>query len=661
MKKFNKILLTIASTAFLNVTIAQIDSVFYYNPNGTKNWWYVQQDVITFRCDNNQQYSGNFNPSLILNQEYWANDGRKMNEIHLTPSCSPMDAALMINSIRTSSEFDVFSLAVSKTVGLTCSAGEYTKSDDQLLVVFKNSVTQGQLNSFQQQYKLELIHAPDPSIANLAYWTYVFKVISRKAGSTMTSFEVAQEIFENEPTLVYSVEPNLYTESGLNCTIVDEMLLSPAGIFGSWHIRNQGTDVIYGGSAGIADADADICECWASGYTGNGIKVGLIDLAIMEFDHDDMANISKIFDCTQPSPTEVFSNLYLSAIIAHSMTTAGVIGATPNNTSLGARQAVGVAYDAEAYSYLLSTLNSADIVKALQQAFLDNVDVINMSFRLVETAAMANELSNLALLGRSHPTGTFGTVLIASTGNDDLVGDHFPANHPDVIGVGMSDPNDYRGSESNPFDNWITTGPGEGSTYGPPTYNYDVVAPGELMFLIDAMGSNGYQPGNYHGYSWGTSYSAPLVTGIAAILLEKNFELTNVQLRDALRNGADKTHPTFYDYNSYPGYPGYNDEMFYGRVSCENSLGLVPLGIQDVELIDLVIYTLTDSKYELILPEELNDSRIVIFSVSGQLIGEIDADGQSSVIIDLQENASGMYVVSLISGNTLWGMAKLVK
>lgn len=41
---------------------AQIDSVFYYNSDGTQNWWHLQKDMFVFRCSNGGVFGGNCSP-----------------------------------------------------------------------------------------------------------------------------------------------------------------------------------------------------------------------------------------------------------------------------------------------------------------------------------------------------------------------------------------------------------------------------------------------------------------------------------------------------------------------------------------------------------------------------------------------------------------------
>ncbi|MCW2902450.1 MAG: peptidase and in kexin sedolisin [Streptosporangiaceae bacterium] len=108
-----------------------------------------------------------------------------------------------------------------------------------------------------------------------------------------------------------------------------------------------------------------------------------------------------------------------------------------------------------------------------------------------------------------------GVVLIASAGNDgaSLNRKNFPAAYPGVIAVGAVDKNmlPWRDSNRHPY--------------------VRVAAPGVEIVSADAGG--GYVLGT------GTSPSAAIVAGIAALIRARYPELTSVQIADAMAQGAD--------------------------------------------------------------------------------------------------------------------------
>jgi len=69
--------------------------------------------------------------------------------------------------------------------------------------------------------------------------------------------------------------------------------------------------------------------------------------------------------------------------------------------------------------------------------------------------------------------------------------------------------------------------------------NVDLAAPGTMLFTT----SNG---GGY-GYASGTSFSAPVTAGVAALVMSANPTLTGVQVQEILKRSADDLGPTGWD------------------------------------------------------------------------------------------------------------------
>jgi serine protease len=99
-------------------------------------------------------------------------------------------------------------------------------------------------------------------------------------------------------------------------------------------------------------------------------------------------------------------------------------------------------------------------------------------------------------------------VFVAAAGNDGVQPVGYPANHSLVIGVGGTDQADLRRSSSN---------------YGE---HLDMAAPGADIHST--------QVGNNYGTSGGTSFSSPLVAGVAALMLSQNPCLGPRQIQDML-------------------------------------------------------------------------------------------------------------------------------
>lgn len=107
-----------------------------------------------------------------------------------------------------------------------------------------------------------------------------------------------------------------------------------------------------------------------------------------------------------------------------------------------------------------------------------------------------------------------GVIIVASAGNEGIPDtNHYPSSYPGVVSVGATTEEDERASFSD---------------YGD---GVDVYAPGKGVW--QTLMGGGYGTGS------GTSYAAPQVAGLAALLVSYHPDFTQSQVVDAILKGAD--------------------------------------------------------------------------------------------------------------------------
>lgn len=130
----------------------------------------------------------------------------------------------------------------------------------------------------------------------------------------------------------------------------------------------------------------------------------------------------------------------------------------------------------------------SDILRALYYAVQNHANVINMSFDF--TSASAEMASAIGYANQNS------VILVASAGNDGQNEVVYPASLANVMGVASTSDLDTRSSFSNYSTGVWVAAPGEGIVT---TYPFSTYAAG-----------------------WGTSFSAPFVSGGAALILNAN-------------------------------------------------------------------------------------------------------------------------------------------
>lgn len=285
---------------------------------------------------------------------------------------------------------------------------------------------------------------------------------------------------------------------------VEDLYPNDPGFGSEWHLSKISAPAAWSTSTGTGNIVVAICD------TG------------VDATHPDLA--SKIV----PGWNFYDNNADTSDANGHGTAVAGTVAAISNNSQ-------GVA--SVAWGCMLMPIRVADangyasystMASAITYAADHGARVANLSFRATTSSAVSSAASYMQSRG--------GVVTVAA-GNDGSF--DVSADNPYILTVSATDPNDVLYS-------WSCTG-----------NNTDVAAPGQVY--TTAMGG-GYT------YGTGTSFSAPIVAGEAALILSTNPNLTGDQVQQRIIQNADDK-----------GTAGWDASYGWGRVNVARALGTTPL------------------------------------------------------------------------------------
>ena len=262
--------------------------------------------------------------------------------------------------------------------------------------------------------------------------------------------------------------------------------------------------------------------------TGNpSIKVAVIDDGVLlthedlYYGNDSYSNLSITDNVDYVSSTDHTPNT------SHGTGVAGVIGAKTNNNYVGVAGVAG-GYGCSGATIISYRTNytSSHIISAIYDAVNKGVKVINLSI----VGGYNSNLSNALDYAYNN-----GVTVVCASGNDSS-SVSFPASHQYTIAVGNINQSYQRANDSN---------------YGS---GLDLVAPGTGIWTTCK---------NTDGKYWailGTSFAAPQVAGVVALMLSINPTLTPSQIRNTLQSTCTKI--SGYSYNN-----GWNNEVGYGLLN----------------------------------------------------------------------------------------------
>jgi subtilisin-like proprotein convertase family protein len=318
----------------------------------------------------------------------------------------------------------------------------------------------------------------------------------------------------------------------------------------------------------------NIFPVWTD-YTGAGVRVAVFDQGIDPMHPDLYGNL--ITPLGRNASNLSLGGAPVLSSDNHGTMVAGTIAAETNGTGI-----VGVAYEASLisiYSPLALSGLAAQVTNAYTYAV--NADVLNDSwgfangfasgstwafydnFSGTSFASAGVALASLAANGRHG----LGTVVVQSSGNSFDVGDdtnlHNFQNSQYIITVAATD---YVGdvtTYSSPGASVLISAPGGGNT-----------DPLSDIMTTDRVGTAGINTGDYTSTA-GTSFSAPIVSGIVALMLDANPNLGYRDVQEILAYSAHEVASANNDW-LYNGASNWNGGgLHYDALSHNLGYGLV--------------------------------------------------------------------------------------
>lgn len=258
----------------------------------------------------------------------------------------------------------------------------------------------------------------------------------------------------------------------------------------------------------------NIQKFWNKNYTGNGIKVAIIDTGI-DYKHPDLkSNFYKgvSFIKNKNFVDDNGHGTHVAGIVAGKNNNIGFVGVAPN-----AKLYVAKALDKNGYGTV------ENLTKSVKWAIKNNVDIINMSIGLTSNEVGTKEFKNLE--NAINEAYSKGILIVAAAGNDNNKDVDYPAKFKNVISVGAITNYDPQLEK----DRYVKS---DFSNYGK---DLEITAPGSFIYSTYPMNIKPFlYPVNGYEMLSGTSMAAPYVTGFLAVLQNRYPNDNNIKLRNHL-------------------------------------------------------------------------------------------------------------------------------
>jgi subtilisin family serine protease len=306
-----------------------------------------------------------------------------------------------------------------------------------------------------------------------------------------------------------------------------------------WGLNNTGQAVSYGGgTVGTPGADINAEAAWDL-HTGDAsIILAILDSGV-DYNHPEFAGRTVPGTDTGDDDNDPMDSN------GHGTCCAGIAAATGNN----AQGVAGVNWNCMIMPVKIgpgasSSFSHADGADGMVWAADHGADVLSCSYGGSHSATKQTGVDYAYAAG---------CVIMASSGNDDLLASFYPASYSNVLSIGALSPcNDRKSSGTCDGETWW------GSNYGP---DLGVMSPGTRIHTTDILGAGGKDPGDYNPTFNGTSAACPFAAGVASLVRSYVPVLTNDQVYESIRMSAVDLDV-----------PGFDNETGYGRLNAFGAL-----------------------------------------------------------------------------------------
>lgn len=352
---------------------------------------------------------------------------------------------------------------------------------------------------------------------------------------------------------------------------------SETDVFGAWNITKGRPDII------VANLDNGISlthpDLGSGSDAYSNIWVNQKEIPDNGVDDDENGFIDDYYGWNFGTPDDIGDNNVTHpnpAVYSHGSMTGSIIAAKTNNGPTDGDLGVfgiaggwgnkGVSLLNVKISSANDLIQSANVPFAIEYACLNGARVVNMAWgETINIQAIEDEIL--------YWYNVHDVVFLAAAGNENDSRVIFPASSEYVIAVGATEKSNYGGEHRWEFP----TGSGKiGSNWGD---ELEIMAPGSPI-CISPIGVDEYFLQTTDEAYGSTSAAVSFASGVVSLMLSANPCLTPGEIRDILKETADKITGgvLMYQYDLFPDRPGFNYFMGYGRINAARALENVAPG-----------------------------------------------------------------------------------